>query len=183
MSAGLLPSTPYQTRDQQTEDSVTSYTSVTNSTGEPHFVAGSSEHPWTAARVGERLRKAAALLEGQGGCDLECETTGKGIGIIGGIGVAGGRPVADAIVADAEEALAWLRWLEPDDARIVVARLDGAPWKAICWRFGISRPTADRRWRYALALIAWRLNGHPRSDRTPSLRALLGTSHSRGREP
>ena len=77
----------------------------------------------------------------------------------------------DDVVGMAMEAMSWLDWLEPDDAGIVLARLEGAPWKAICWRFGISRPTADRRWRYALSLIAWRLNGN--ASATPSLRRLL----------
>ena len=98
----------------------------------------------------------------------------EGIGIIGGIGVAAAGADGDQVVAEAAEALSWLSWLDPEDARIVRARAEGAPWKAICWRFGISRPTADRRWRYALALIVWRLNGHTRTDRIPSLRSLLG---------
>jgi hypothetical protein len=29
----------------------------------------------------------------------------------------------------------------------------------ICWRFGIARATAHRRWQYGLNLIAYRLNG------------------------
>jgi len=96
----------------------------------------------------------------------------EGIGIIGDD--ADDADDDDAVVADAVEAMSWLRWLEPDDADIVLARLDGAPWKSICWRFGISRPTADRRWRYAIALIAWHLNGEGCAGRTPSLRCLLG---------
>ena len=38
-------------------------------------------------------------------------------------------------------------------------RAGGMPWKHLCHRFGISRPTAIRRWEYALCVIAWRLNG------------------------
>ncbi len=155
------------TNDQHQDSSLTGYTTV-----RPAILSVTAPN-WTSARVAERLRKAAALLERQGGCDLECTTTGKGIGIIGVIGVGDGRAPGDAVAVDAAEALSWLRWLEPDDAGIVVGRLQGAPWKAICWRFGISRPTADRRWRFALTLIAWRLNGHG-SHRRPSLRALLG---------
>ena len=48
---------------------------------------------------------------------------------------------------DIAEALAWLDWLDDEDAALVQARLEGARWKMICWRFGISRPTAYRRWR------------------------------------
>jgi hypothetical protein len=33
------------------------------------------------------------------------------------------------------------------------------PWKAICWRFGVVRATAYRRYQYGLSVIAWPLNG------------------------
>ena len=58
-----------------------------------------------------------------------------------------------------EQTMPWLRWLEPEDAKLVWARAEGSRWKLICWRFGISRATAHRRWQYALSLITWRLNG------------------------
>ena len=67
-------------------------------------------------------------------------------------------PAPDAI-SRMEATLPWLRWLEPDDARLVWARAERTPWKMICWRFGIGRATAHRRWEYALSLIVWRLNG------------------------
>jgi hypothetical protein len=156
---------PGQARAQQTDSSVTSVTSVTR------HVGGPSERTWSPARVEERLRKAAALRETLSGYDTEFAPDGEGIGGIGGIGVP--AVGADHVVVEAAEALSWLRWLDPDDAGIVVARLEGACWKLICWRFGISRPTADRRWRYALAVIAWRLNGHSASCASPSLRSLL----------
>ncbi len=53
----------------------------------------------------------------------------------------------------------WLRWLEVEDARLVWARAEGTAWKPICWQFGISRATANRRWQYGLAVITWQLNG------------------------
>jgi hypothetical protein len=62
-------------------------------------------------------------------------------------------------ITEAEDAMLWLRWLELDDARNVWARAEGTRWKPICWRFGISRATAHRRWEYALSVIVWRLNG------------------------
>jgi hypothetical protein len=68
-----------------------------------------------------------------------------------------------------EQTLDWLKWLEPEDVKLVWARAENAPWKMICWRFGISRPTADRRWRYAVSVITWRLNGRrvsPKRSRT-----------------
>jgi hypothetical protein len=68
-------------------------------------------------------------------------------------------PPSSIAITRMEEALDWLRWLEPEDAKLVWARSDRTPWKAICWRFGIGRATAHRRWQYGLCLIAWRLNG------------------------
>ena len=60
-----------------------------------------------------------------------------------------------------EETLGWIKYLAPEDGRLVWARAEGAPWKAVCWRFGIARATAHRRWRYGLSVIALRLNGRP----------------------
>lgn len=68
-------------------------------------------------------------------------------------------PPSSQAISRMEATLPWLRWLEPDDARLVWARAEGAPWKPICWRFGISRATANRRWEYGIAVIVWRLNG------------------------
>ena len=117
---------------------------------------------WTSAQVEEHLRKASAIeaaLSETGtpiGRHAIKQEDRPGIGIIGGIGPAD----RDTEIATAVEARSWLRLLEPDDAELVLARLDGARWKMICWRFSISRPTAYRRWRHALSLIAWRLNGN-----------------------
>ena len=140
---------------------------------------------WTPARVEERLRKAIALKARLLQPDqvpspgehalLMSPPGGEGIGTTGGIGP---DYSGDDVVRTATDALSWLRWLNAADAEIVVARLEGARWKMICWRYGISRPTADRRWRYALALIAWRLNG-PTSSSTPSLRSVLKRHPSR----
>jgi hypothetical protein len=63
------------------------------------------------------------------------------------------------MITEAEETLLWLRWLEKDDARLVWLRANRTPWKKICWELGISRPTANRRWQYGIAVIVWRLNG------------------------
>ena len=62
-------------------------------------------------------------------------------------------------ITEAEETLLWLRWLEKDDARLVWLRANRTPWKKICWELGISRTTANRRWKYGIAVIVWRLNG------------------------
>ena len=70
------------------------------------------------------------------------------------------RPLpSPRMITEAEETLLWLRWLERDDARLVWLRANRTPWKKICWELGISRPTANRRWQYGIAVIVWRLNG------------------------
>ena len=59
-----------------------------------------------------------------------------------------------------EEAITWNQFLERDEAEPDVgARRVACRGSIICHRFGISRPTAIRRWEYALCVIAWRLNG------------------------
>ena len=68
-------------------------------------------------------------------------------------------PPSPAAISRMEETITWMCLLERDDARLVWARAEGAPWKAICWRFGVARATAHRRWQYGLSVIAWRLNG------------------------
>ena len=50
-------------------------------------------------------------------------------------------------------------WSKAEYAKLICARAEGTSWKLLCWRFGIARATAHRRWRYALSLIAYRLNG------------------------
>jgi hypothetical protein len=70
------------------------------------------------------------------------------------------RPLpSPRMITEAEETLLWLRWLEKDDARLVWLRANRTPWKKICWELGISRTTANRRWKYGIAVIVWRLNG------------------------
>jgi hypothetical protein len=68
-------------------------------------------------------------------------------------------PPSPAAISRMEETLGWLRWLKAEHARLAWARAEGTPWKLICWRFGIARATAHRRWPYALSLIAYGLNG------------------------
>ena len=68
-------------------------------------------------------------------------------------------PPSAGAITRMEEALPWLQWLAPEDSKLVWMRLERAPWKAICWRFGIGRATANRRWQYGLSLITWKLDG------------------------
>ena len=70
-------------------------------------------------------------------------------------------PPSPEAITRMEQAMPWLTWLEPQDAKLVWARAERSPWKLICWRFGFSRATANRRWEYGLSTIAWRLNGRP----------------------
>lgn len=58
-----------------------------------------------------------------------------------------------------DETLQWLRWLEPDEVRLVWLRAEGVRWKLICARFGVGRTTAWHRWSGALEKIAARLSG------------------------
>ena len=71
-------------------------------------------------------------------------------------------------ITQAEETLLWLRWLAPEDARLLWLRANRTPWKPICWELGISRATANRRWQYGIAAIVWRLNG----KRVPGKRSM-----------
>jgi hypothetical protein len=94
---------------------------------------------WTEKQVETHLREAATRKRN---ADLEEH-----------------RPETDRGNLPAD-AVTWLSWLEADHVELVRARAEGSRWKMICWRFGISRATAYRRWRHALRLIAWRLNGN-----------------------
>ena len=59
-----------------------------------------------------------------------------------------------ADIQNMEECIAWLGWLSADDARIVWMRAEGARWKQVCWRIGVARSTAHRRWAAALLTVA-----------------------------
>ncbi len=78
-----------------------------------------------------------------------------------------------AAITRMDEAMEWLKLLEPDDAKLVWLRAERVQWKAICVRFGMSRATAHRHWQYAMVLIAWRLNGR-RASAKPLRRLLAG---------
>jgi hypothetical protein len=121
---------------------------------------------WTPACVEERLHEAADVMKRlpevrvQGYYSLWPKTLAEFSDLVGQEPRPLKRPPPspDAI-SRMEETLGWLRWLEAEDAKLAWARAEHTPWKMICWRFGISRATAHRRWQYMLSLIAWRLNG------------------------
>ena len=70
-------------------------------------------------------------------------------------------PPSASSITRMEETLEWLQMLDGEDARLVWARAEGMRWKPICWRFGISRATAARRWEFCLSVITLKLNGQP----------------------
>jgi hypothetical protein len=77
-------------------------------------------------------------------------------------------PPTPQAISRMEECFSWLLWLDPDDARIVWLRAEGLRWKPICYRMGMSRATAWRRWAAALLTIANRLG---RDEKTGASRA------------
>lgn len=121
---------------------------------------------WTRERVEERLSEAADVMRRlppvrvQGYYNLWPKVLHEFADLVGQEPPRLKRPPpAPEAISRMEEALDWLRWLDAEDAKLVWARVERTPWKMICWRFGISRATAHRRWEYALSVIAWRLNG------------------------
>ncbi|MBM3950779.1 MAG: hypothetical protein FJ311_04930 [Rhodospirillales bacterium] len=68
-------------------------------------------------------------------------------------------PPSPAAIDRMDEALAWLAWLGPAEAKIVWLRASGERWKTVCWKVGMARSAAHEYWLYALCVIAWRLNG------------------------
>jgi hypothetical protein len=68
-------------------------------------------------------------------------------------------PPSAATIDRMDQALAWLAWLDPAEARIVWLRASGERWKTVCWKVGLARTAAHQHWMYALCVISWRLNG------------------------
>jgi hypothetical protein len=97
------------------------------------------------------------------------------------------RPLPSAKAIDEmETVLQWLGWLEPDVAKLAWARAERTPWKEICWRFGISRAAANRRWEYAMSMITWRLVGRRmpvRLSRRRIVERLRSVSETSARHP
>ena len=121
---------------------------------------------WTRERVEARLREAADVMRRlppvrvQGYYNLWPKIRHEFADLVGQEPPRLKRPPpAPDAISRMEEALDWLRWLEAEDGKLVWARAERTPWKMICWRFGIARATAHRRWEYALSVITWRLNG------------------------
>lgn len=61
-------------------------------------------------------------------------------------------------ITEMEEVLfVWLKWLEPEERRLVWLRAERVRWKLICGRFGVGRTKAWEMYRRALASIAAKL--------------------------
>lgn len=73
-------------------------------------------------------------------------------------------PSADQIQR-MDECIEWLRFVSPDDARIVWQRAEGWRWRHVCIQAGCVRQTAWRRWAAALLTIANHLNKQSKSAR------------------
>jgi hypothetical protein len=123
---------------------------------------------WSPELVEDRLTEAADVLKRlpaervQGYFNLWPEVVHDFADLVGQTPEPMRRPPPlPAAISRMEETLGWVKFLAPEDARLVWARAEGAPWKAICWRFGVARATAHRRWRYGISVIALRLNGRP----------------------
>ncbi len=59
-----------------------------------------------------------------------------------------------AAISRMEECFDWLLILDPEDARIVWLRAEGVRWRQVCYRAGVVRTTAWRRWAASLLTIA-----------------------------
>ena len=68
-------------------------------------------------------------------------------------------PPAPGAIDRMDETFTWLRWLEPEETRLVWLRAEGVVWKLITYRLGVCRSTAWRQWVAALIKVASRLNG------------------------
>ena len=63
-----------------------------------------------------------------------------------------------ADITEMEEVLfVWLKWLEPEERRLVWLRAERVRWKLICGRFGVGRTKAWEMYRRALGSIAAKL--------------------------
>jgi hypothetical protein len=120
---------------------------------------------WTRDRVEERVREAAVVLAKLPGLPSQGYFSTWPDVLLSAREIARQEPKPMRVlpspqaITRMEEAITWSRFLEPDDAHLMWDRAAGVAWKGICYRFGISRPTAHRRYDYALSVIAWRLNG------------------------
>ena len=70
-----------------------------------------------------------------------------------------------AAITRMEECFDWLLILDPEDARIVWLRAEGVRWRQVCYRAGVVRTTAWRRWAASLLTIAKHLKANEKPGR------------------
>ncbi|WP_085440209.1 DUF6362 family protein [Magnetofaba australis] len=71
-----------------------------------------------------------------------------------------GPPAPDAI-SRMDACLEWLRWLSPDEAKLVWMRAERAPWRVVCSVYGAPKTTAWRHWTLAILTIQEKLLQKP----------------------
>ncbi len=128
---------------------------------------GLNTERWTVKMVADRLEEAANTLrrlpvtglkpKGYGRSWPDVISDAVGACDCDGPVIRFGPPPADAITR-MDQAMEWLRWLEPDQVRLVWLRASRTPWKMIMRGFGISRSTASTRWNAAILQIVAILN-------------------------
>jgi hypothetical protein len=120
---------------------------------------------WTSDMVEDRIAEAASVLSRMPGPRVRGYFSAWPDILLSAREIAAQEPKPMKVlpspqaITRMEEVITWNQFLDRDEVGLVWARADGMRWKGICHRFGISRPTAHRRWEYALSVIAWRLNG------------------------
>lgn len=61
-----------------------------------------------------------------------------------------------------ERTCSWMRFIaETESRKIIWLRASRTPWKLICHKFGISRPTASKNWQKAICRIVQQLEELP----------------------
>ena len=121
---------------------------------------------WTPTMVEERMAEAASVLDRlpeeriQGYCSAWPEVVRNVHEAFGWHDPVMMRPwPSPAAIDRMDETLTWLKWLEPDIAKIVWMRATGARWKQICWAVGLQRSAAHQRYLFGHCVIARRLSG------------------------
>ena len=69
-----------------------------------------------------------------------------------------GPPLPEQINEMEEVLFTWLKWLEPDERRLVWLRAERVRWKVICHRFRVGRTKAWEMYGAALGKILAKLN-------------------------
>jgi hypothetical protein len=67
-------------------------------------------------------------------------------------------PATPEAIARMEKTCSWIHFLESvEERKIVWLRAKKTPWQLICGEFGISRATANRKWKNSIRIITQNL--------------------------